>query len=200
MAGKPGQASGAVPPGPEPWPDLGRAVAVLRAGGMVLHPAEAVWGLACDPFNADAVAAVIRLKQRPDSKGLIVVADRFQALAPLLAPVPESCRQAALATWPGPHTWVWPAAAEVPAWLVGERGSLAVRVSAHPPLAALAAAFGGPLVSTSANTSGAPPPYSLDQVDPAIRAGVEHALAGVTAGGQRPTTIRDVLSGQLLRG
>ncbi|MFA7542675.1 MAG: Sua5/YciO/YrdC/YwlC family protein, partial [Lysobacterales bacterium] len=125
--------------------DLAQAVAVLRAGGLVLHPTEAVWGLSCDPHNAQAVAAVMALKQRPGSKGLILVAANFQALAPLLAPIPESCRQLACASWPGPHTWVWPAAENAPAWLVGERGSLAVRISAHPALAALAAAFGGAL-------------------------------------------------------
>lgn len=185
--------------GHEPAADLAQAVAVLRSGGLVLHPAEAVWGLACDPFNAAAVAAVAALKQRPHGKGLILVAGCFQSLAPLLAEVPADRRQAALATWPGPHTWVWPAAASAPPWLVGGRGSLAVRVSAHPPLAALAAAFGAPLVSTSANTSGQPAPQQLEEVEPAIRAGVQHVLAGATAGGQRPTTIRDVLSGQVLR-
>lgn len=179
--------------------DRATAVAVLRAGGIILHPAEAVWGLACDPFQPGAVAAVLALKQRPGGKGLILVADRFQVLAPLLAPVPDQCRQAALATWPGPHTWVWPAAADAPPWLVGERGSLAVRVTAHPPLAALAAAFGRPVVSTSANTSGNPAPRCLDQVEPAIRAGVQHVLAGDTGGGERPTTIHQVLSGQVLR-
>lgn len=179
--------------------DLAAAAGVLRAGGVVLHPAEAVWGLACDPRLEAAVAGVYALKQRPGGKGLILVSDAFDRLAPLLAPVPAARLRAALATWPGPHTWVFPAAAGCPAWLAGERGSLAIRVSAHAPIRALVAAAGTVLVSTSANTSGRPPPARLDQVEPAIRAGVQAIAPGATGTLDRPTPIRDVMTGELLR-
>ncbi len=175
------------------------AAAALRAGGTVLHPTEAVWGLACDPMNPDAVTALQALKQRPADKGFILVADTFQRLAALLAPVPEAQMQAALATWPGPHTWVIPAASTAPEWLVGERNNLAVRVSAHPIVRALCAAFDGALVSTSANPAGEPPPRTLDQVAAPIRIGVAAVVPGETSGLERPTTIRDILSGTSLR-
>jgi L-threonylcarbamoyladenylate synthase len=166
---------------------------------VVLHPAEAVWGLACDPRQPAAVAAVYALKQRPAGKGLILVSDGFDRLAPLLAPVPAARLRAALATWPGPRTWVFPAAAGCPDWLAGERGSLAIRVSAHEPVRALVAAAGTVLVSTSANTSGRPAPAQLDQVEPAIRAGVQAVAPGATGVLDRPTPIHDVLTGELLR-
>jgi L-threonylcarbamoyladenylate synthase len=178
---------------------LAAAAQAVRAGGVVLHPAEAVWGLACDPASASAVAAVYALKQRPSGKGLILVSDDFDRLAPLLAPVPTARLRAALATWPGPRTWVFPAAAGCPDWLAGERGSLAIRVSAHPPLRALVAAAGTALVSTSANTSGRPPPARLDQVEPAILAGVQAVAPGATGTLERPTPIHDVMTGELLR-
>jgi L-threonylcarbamoyladenylate synthase len=179
--------------------NLAAAVAALRAGGIVLHPTEAVWGLACDPFGQAAVARVFALKQRPSEKGLILVADDPDRLAPLLADVPAEKMRAARATWPGPHTWVIPAGPRCPSWLSGERGSLAVRVSAHPLVRALAAAFGGPLVSTSANRSGEPAPRCLHEVDPAIRAAVDAMVEGETGGLDRPTPVRDILTGEVFR-
>lgn len=178
---------------------IAAAVAVLRAGGVVLHPTEAVWGLACAPLDASAVAALHEIKRRPPDKGLILVADQFHRFAPLLAPVPASRLRAALATWPGPQTWVFPAADTCPAWLTGGRRSLAIRVSAHPLVRALAEGFQGPLVSTSANTSGRPPVHTLAAVEPAIVAAVSAVVAGSTGGQARPTPIRDLLTGDLLR-
>ena len=175
------------------------AVRALHAGGIVLHPTEAVWGLACDPYNARAVAAIFALKQRPPDKGLILVADAFDKLRPLLAPVPDEKMRAALATWPGPHTWVFPAAHDCPGWLSGDRGSIAVRVSAHPHVRALSAGFGRPLVSTSANRSGKPPPRILADVDPDILAAVAAVVTGETSGLDRPTTVRDILTGESFR-
>ncbi len=175
------------------------AVAALRAGGTVLHPTEAVWGLACDPLDLDAVQALYALKQRPFDKGVILVADVFSRFSHLLAPVPDDRMRAVAASWPGPHTWVFPVSPDCPAWLAGDRGTLAVRVSAHPVVRALSAAFEGALVSTSANRSGMPPPRSLDQVEPALRAAVDAIVAGETAHLARPTVIRDVLTGEILR-
>lgn len=175
------------------------AVAALRAGGTVLHPTEAVWGLACDPMNHQAVETLQALKQRPADKGFILVADSFARLASLLAPVPEAAMHTALATWPGPHTWVVPASPTAPEWLVGERKTLAVRVSAHPIVRALSAAFGGALVSTSANPAGKQPPRMLDEVAASIRDGVAAIVTGNTSGLDRPTSIRDILTGASLR-
>lgn len=178
---------------------IDRAVAALRAGGVVLHPTEAVWGLACDPFDAAAVATVYALKDRPAGKGLILVADEFSRLAPLLAPVPDDRMRAAAASWPGPHTWIFPVSDRCPSWLAGERASLAVRVSAHPLVRALSSAFAGPLVSTSANRSGRPAPRTLDEVDARLRVGVAATLPGPTSHLDRPTPIRDVMTGEFLR-
>src|SRR5690606_28026756 len=109
-----------------------QAVAALRAGGIVPHPPQAARGLARDPFTAAAVAAVYALEQGQAGKGLILVADDFSRLAPLLAPVPDGKMRAVAATWPGPHTWIFPVSEQCPPWLAGERASLAVRVSADP--------------------------------------------------------------------
>jgi L-threonylcarbamoyladenylate synthase len=75
-----------------------------------------------------------------------------------------------------------------------------MRASAHPGVAALCRAFGGAIVSTSANRAGAPAPVRLAELDPAMRAGVDGIVEGETGGRDRPSDIRDALTGALLRG
>src|SRR5690606_39119590 len=91
--------------------DIERAVAVLRAGGLLAYPTEGVWGLGCDPFSRPAVTRLLALKQRDVAKGLILVAASAAQLDGLLDwdTLDPSSRDAVLASWPGPHTWVVPA-------------------------------------------------------------------------------------------
>lgn len=180
---------------------LAEAVSALRRGGLVAYPTEAVWGLGCDPFDEGAVERLLALKQRERAKGLILVAADVVALDGLVdwGTLPAARREAVLASWPGPHTWVVPATARVPRWITGDHAGVAVRVSAHPLVAALCRGFGGPLVSTSANAAGAPAPRSLAEADPGLLAAVDAVLEGETGGLARPTPIRDARSGAGLR-
>lgn len=178
---------------------LRRALRCLRRGGIVAYPTEAVWGLGCDPDDGDAVQRVLAIKQRPATRGLILLADDFGRLAPYLAPLPDSVRQRVSATWPGPVTWLLPAAPGTPRWLTGDHATIAVRVSAHPPAAELARAFGKPLVSTSANRSGRPPARTLLALRLSLGNAVDYVLPAPTGGGVRPSEIRDGLSGRILR-
>jgi len=164
---------------------------------VVAYPTEAVYGLGCNPYDAAAVARVMGLKGRPQGKGFILIAADFGQLAPLLAPVGEEARQRLHSTWPGPVTWVMAAAPAAPDWLVGG-GSLAVRVTAHPLAAALCRAFGGPLVSTSANPSSAAPARTAVKVRGYFGDAV-HVLAGALGPERRPTAIYELNSGRRLR-
>ncbi len=177
------------------------AAAALRAGGVIAYPTEAVWGLGCDPFDEAAVLRLLALKQRTVDKGLILVAGAPAQLDGLLdwERVPPAQRAQALASWPGPHTWIVPASARVPAWITGAHAGVAVRVSAHPLVAALCAAFGGPVVSTSANLAGAPPAYRRDALDPDLLSHCDGVTEGETAGLAAPSTIRDACTGAVLR-
>lgn len=178
---------------------LKQAVAALKSGGVIAYPTEAVWGLGCEPMNRHAVRKLLALKQRDWRKGLILIAADFSQLQPYLAEVADADRQKALSTWPGPHTWLFPAAAAAPDLITGGRDTIAVRVSAHPGVVDLCRAYGGAIVSTSANISRRPPARTGLQV----RRVFKHALDAVVAGERgrlaSPTPIRDLLSGRTLR-
>jgi len=178
-----------------------QSVAALQRGGVLAYPTEAVWGLGCDPFDEAAVLRLLAIKQREVAKGLILVAaDRaqFDGLLDWSALPPD--RVAAVdASWPGPNTWIVPATARVPRWITGAHSGVAVRVSGHPVVIALCQAFGGPLVSTSANRAGEPPAFARGELDPQLLAQLDGCSLGETGGLSAPTAIRDALTGSVLR-
>ena len=180
---------------------LAAALAALRAGGLIAYPTEGVWGLGCDPRDQAAVLRLLALKQRDVGKGLILIAAERAQLRDYidLAPLGDDARAAIAASWPGPHTWIVPASPQAPRWITGDHDGIAVRVSAHATVAALCAAFGHALVSTSANLASEAAPRSRAELDPRIVAGVDAVLAGETSGLAQPTSIRDARSGRLLR-
>jgi L-threonylcarbamoyladenylate synthase len=179
----------------------GEAARILRQGGVVAYPTEAVWGLGCDPDDADAVARLLAIKQRDVAKGLILAAaevsqfDAWLDWAALDAPQAAQVR----ASWPGPHTWIVPALARVPRWITGQHAGVAVRVSGHPQVAALSLALGKPLVSTSANRAGAPAAFARAELDPSVLGLVDALCEGETGGLDAPTAIRDARTGHVLR-
>lgn len=175
------------------------AVRRIQAGGIVAYPTEAVFGLGCDPFSEAAVRRLLALKRRPQAKGLILIAAEFSQIEPLLEPLAEITRERVLASWPGPHTWLLPARPWVPRWIRGRHRSLAVRVTAHPVAAALCRAWGGPLVSTSANLSRRPPARSVLDLGLQFGRRLDGLLPGPLGGLAGPTPIRDALSGATLR-
>ncbi len=182
-----------------PWA-LRWAARALRAGGLVAYPTEAVWGLGCNPADPVAVFELLELKQRHPEKGLILVAADLAQLRPWIAPLSKEARTKVLASWPGPVTWLVPAAPACPYWLTGAHETLAVRVTAHPVAAALCRAVGDALVSTSANRSARPPARTPLAVRRALGRLVDGVLPGRLGGDSAPSTIRDAASGRILRG
>jgi L-threonylcarbamoyladenylate synthase len=180
---------------------LDQAVAALRAGGVIAYPTEAVWGLGCDPRSRSAVEKLFAMKRRPPAQGVLLIAADFAQLEPYidLSAVPDDALARAAATWPGPHTWIFPRAADAPAWLAGSHDGIAVRVTAHPPAAALCRAFGGALVSTSANRHGEPPAQTAEAVSELFRGQIDAILNAPLGGLERPTPIRDAISGATVR-
>ena len=175
------------------------ASAALRAGGVIAYPTEAVWGLGCDPRNERAVDKLLTLKRRDWRKGLILVAADFAQLEPFVQLPSRTAQKRAFNTWPGPATWIFPASDHTPMWISGERDSVAIRVSAHPVVQALCLAYGGPIVSTSANRSGHEAIRSASGVRLAFRRSIDALVPGALGKLEAPTVIRDVISGMILR-
>jgi L-threonylcarbamoyladenylate synthase len=178
---------------------LDLACHALAAGGVIACPTEAVWGLSCEPLNAHACRRIRTLKRRASGKGFILIASDFAQVEPFLAPLPRAQLKPALASWPGPVTWLLPAASWVPAHLTGARDTLAVRVTAHPVANALCSQYGGPLVSTSANASGRAPARTALQVQRHFGTAIDYLLPGALGGLNKPTPIRDLASGRVVR-
>lgn len=178
---------------------INEAVQILQRGGVIAYPTEAVFGLGCDPNNEQAVERLLAIKQRSRDKGLILIAADFQQLTPFLAEIDDVSKEQILATWPGPVTWVWPAKPEVSKWLRGEHDTIAVRVTGHPLAAALCRGFGGPLVSTSANLSGKSPAKTEQEVRQQFHEQLDYIVVGELGGREKPSQIRDVMSGKVLR-
>ena len=175
-----------------------KAACILNSGGVIAYPTEAVYGLGCQPWNAEAVARVLTLKRRDPGRGLIVIAADLTQLEALIdlesgIPMAEISR-----TWPGPVTWVMPARKEVPHWLMGKHGGLAVRVTAHP-IARELCRYAGPLVSTSANPEGRTPARTAYRVRAYFHNEIDWILPGRLGSHLQPTEIRLADTGEVLR-
>ena len=179
---------------------LARAAAVIRAGGVVAYPVEACFGLGCDPRRPAALRRILRMKRRARAQGMILIADRAGRLAPFVDTFEVACREAMLASWPGRHTWLLPAAPRASRWLRGDHDTVAVRVTAHRGAAELCRLARTALVSTSANRSGRRMLRSAAAVRREFGYEVDCVVDGRIGGAGAPSVIRDGRSGELLRG
>jgi len=177
---------------------LRQAADILIVGGVVAYPTESVFGLGCDPMNAAAVARINAIKGRSVNAGFILLASDKTQLAPYLAAGSDIASEVQ-ESWPGPVSWVMPASSQTPPWITGNRDTIAVRVTAHPLAAALCSAFGGAIVSTSANRSGRAAARSVLQVRRRFGSTLDYILPGDTGKEALPSEIRDSRSGAVLR-
>lgn len=179
------------------------AVAALRAGQVIAYPTEAVWGVGCDPWNEQAVLALLCLKLRPVKKGVILIASDLEQVEPYLEQLTAEQRKMVIASWSDEvkqaSTWLVPLTADIPRWISGEHQQVAIRVTKHQQTQALCRAFGRPIVSTSANPSGQPAALDASMVRSYFGDQV-FVLEGETSGATQPSVIRDVGTGKVLRG
>jgi L-threonylcarbamoyladenylate synthase len=169
---------------------IARAAELLRRGSLVAYPTETFYGLGCDPRQAAAVDRIFEAKGRPERMALPLIAGDAAAVGLCARDLPPSCRRLMQAFWPGPLTLVLAAALDLPPRLLGGGHTVGVRVSPHPVAAALALALGGPIVATSANRSGGPPPSTAEEVRDMLGDDVALVLdGGPTTGGSASTVI-----------
>jgi len=166
-------------------------------GRVLGYPTESCFGLGCHPLDRRAVQKILRLKQRPQAKGLIVVgaeARQFHGL------VDAQALQAALAShwWPGPVTLLLPVGPRCPVWLRGRHATLAVRLTTHVGARQACLRARSALVSTSANRSGQQPVKTPRELARRFGARVVR-LPGQIGQARRPSRIIDWATGQVVR-
>ncbi|KOR29500.1 hypothetical protein TI03_02150 [Achromatium sp. WMS1] len=182
---------------------------IVKAGGIIAYPTEAVFGLGCDPYNQRALTKILALKGRPINKGVILIAADFNQIIPFIAPLsnlPAARITQIKASWPGPVTWVLPARNDIPHWLTGGRHTIAVRITAHPSAVALCRICKTALVSTSANSTNHLPLRNslqlrrwLQRLPGNNENHINYILPGYCGPTSRPSRIIDATSGLTLR-
>lgn len=191
----------------------------LKEGQLLAYPTESVWGIGCDAYNQKAVQRILSIKQRPQAKGMIVITDSIERLAPLLAFLNEAQLNPILKSWQidseyidlqyqQAHTWLLPIpqtlAVTIPTWITGQHQTIAVRVIAHPIIRQLCKQLVsthnpfGLLVSTSCNPSGQPPAIKFIEAYAYFGEQISY-LQAETLGYTLPSQIRDATTGLILR-
>lgn len=155
--------------------EIEEALRVLRSGGVILYPTDTIWGLGCDATNAEAIRRIYNIKQREDSKSLIILmADEREVLSYVAAPdlavfdfIQEQGR---------PTTVIYEHAVNLPDNLVAADGSIAIRLVRDEFCRHVVKRLRRPLVSTSANISGQASPQFFGDVSEEIKKSVDHVV------------------------
>ncbi|TCB76032.1 L-threonylcarbamoyladenylate synthase [Acinetobacter sp. ANC 4173] len=176
----------------------------LKRGQVLAYPTEAVWGLGCDPYNEAAFNEILKLKQRPIEKGVILLAGHISQVEHLLVGLTPDMRDTVIASWSHCNpteratTWLLPASEDIPIWIKGNHPKVAIRVTTHPLCVALCNAFHGFIVSTSANPAGLEPARSLQEANKYFNHHLNY-LNGDLGLSQEPSRILDAETGQIIR-
>jgi L-threonylcarbamoyladenylate synthase len=146
---------------------VAETVEKLKAGLTILYPTDTIWGLGCDALNPDAIQAVFLLKERPKNKSFIVLVDSVPMLERYIKEIPEVCYDI-IDLSDKPTTIIYDNPIQLPDSLHAEDGSIGIRVTNDPFCKAVIRQLKRPIVSTSANISGAPNATCFDEIDPKI--------------------------------
>ncbi len=176
-----------------------KALEVLRSGGVILYPTDTVWGIGCDATDPEAVAKVYAIKNREDSKSLVLLASDMDMICRYVKEVPEMAVQLVEVN-DKPMTIIYPDAVvgSRPAAdgampkadrralaynTVAEDGTVGIRIPMMDFCRQLVAKLGRPLVSTSANISGEATPKKFTEISDAIKSAVDHIVDPSLEGG-----------------
>lgn len=158
--------------------DLEQALEVLRAGGIIIYPTDTVWGIGCDATNAEAVSKIYALKQREDSKSMLVLLDAPGKLQGYVKDIPEAAWMLLEVSDNGenqkPLTLIYPGARNMAENLIAEDGSIGIRITSDPFSKALCERLKRPIVSTSANISGHPTARFFHEIEHALLDGADY--------------------------
>lgn len=155
--------------------DIMQCVKVLQNGGTILYPTDTIWGIGCDATNAEAVARIYALKNRSEAKSMIVLMAEEEDIL-------RYTHEKGLKVYDyikginKPVTIIYQQAIHLANNVINQDGSIGIRIVKDPFCQALIKAFGKPIVSTSANISGYPPPQVFQDIDNAIKSNVDYVV------------------------
>ncbi len=148
---------------------------ILKLGGVILYPTDTIWGLGCDATNEQAIEKLFAIKHRDAKKSFVLLMTDVKQLSQFIAnPLPDL--ETLLSKFTEPTTVVYEQAINLPACVLGEDGSVAVRITADPFCRSLIKRFRNPIVSTSANVSGEPSPIHFSLITKAIKENVDYVV------------------------
>ncbi|MFQ5929795.1 MAG: L-threonylcarbamoyladenylate synthase [Acidobacteriota bacterium] len=148
-----------------PTPEvIEKAAQVIRQGGIVLHPSDTIYGLGCDPFNERALQQLFAMKGRSEQKGVLLLLADLSWLKGFSTNIPKVFYELTEAFWPGPVTFLLEGKSELSPLIRGEDDKVGLRWPDRPFLQLWMKAIPGPVISTSANPSGQPPPEMVQDL------------------------------------
>ena len=174
--------------------EIQKALEVLRGGGVILYPTDTVWGIGCDATDPEAVAKVYAIKNREDSKSLVLLASDMDMICRYVKEIPEMAVQLVEVN-DKPMTIIYPGAVAgekgcmkadrrcLAANAVAEDGTVGIRVPMMDFCQQLVTRFGRPIVSTSANISGEATPKKYAEISDRIKSAVDHIVDPVLEAG-----------------
>ncbi len=148
---------------------------IVLKGGIILYPTDTIWGIGCDATNQEAIQKLFKIKQRPDNKSLLVLMDGLKMLSVYLEYIPDSAREI-INTAQKPTTIIYQKARNLAPNLLGEDGSVGIRITSDPFCKQLMGFTGKPIISTSANLSGKPTASSFFEIEEIIRDSVDFVV------------------------
>lgn len=173
---------------------IDKAGKIIQNNGLVIFPAQCLYGVAANALNKKTVEKVFQLKQRPFNNPILILIPNKNMLTDLVKSIPESAEKLMNAFWPGNLTLIFEAKDHIPKLLTAGTGKIGVRIPSHPVATALVKSVEIPITGTSANLSGQKGCTRINQLDPSIIDPVDIILnAGILKGGSG-STIVDVTS------
>ena len=155
--------------------DIYKAITTLKNGGIILYPTDTIWGIGCDATNADAVKKIYQLKQREETKSMLVLVENADRICRHVKEVPEMALQL-LEVNDRPMTIIYPGAINLASNLVSPDKTIGIRVVHDEFCQKLITKLNRPLVSTSANMSGQPSPAIFAEISEEIKKGVDYIV------------------------
>lgn len=147
----------------------------LKKGEAILYPTDTIWGLGCDVQNTAAIQKIYQIKQRPATMPFVLLVSDMAMLQQYVARIPPKAGDL-IEYYERPLTIIYKEIQNLPTAILAENGTVAIRVTKDPFCRAFIKAFGGAVVSTSANISGKPFPSCFAEIDESIKKGVDYIV------------------------